>query len=88
MKVWPVEGKFIDDLEGSIRLVKLTDSTSELGLSLPEVKELLYIERFLTYGTYAYQGTLILWFTLMLGQFSKLMCSCDKIVQTDQHSVL
>lgn len=78
-KVWP-EVKFIDKLEGPIRLVSLTDLTTEQGLSPAEAKELLDIELFLTKGLYAYQGMLILWFTLMLGQFSKLIRSYDKII--------
>lgn len=66
--------------------MSLTDSTTEQGLSSEEVKELLDIELFLTNGIYAYQGMLILWFTLMLGQFSKLIRSYDKIIQTGNRS--
>lgn len=66
--------------------MSLTDSTTEQGLSLAEAKELFDIELFLTNGKYGYQGMLILWFTLMLGQFSKLIRSYDKIIQTGNMS--
>lgn len=62
--------------------MSLTDPTTEQGLSSAEAKELLDIELFLTNGIHAYQGMLILWFRLMLGQFIKLLRSYDKIIQT------
>lgn len=62
--------------------MSLTDSTTEQGLSSAEAKELLDIELFLTNGIHAYQEMLILWFTLMLGQFINLLRSYGKVIQT------
>lgn len=66
--------------------MSLTDSTTEQGLSSAEAKELVDKELFLTNGIYAYQGMPILWFKLMLGEFSKLIRSYDKIIQTGNRS--